>query len=333
MTAEAGRPDVIVVGGGLIGAVTAFTLSSAGLRVTVLDADRPGAAWRAAAGLLTPDGERLRGTPLHAPALSSLRDWPALARALEAASGVNVAYRPGVTRLRAGGGEDRTPGEASLYPPGVVQAARHALPVVRARVTRLTPLPGAGVRVHADPGDRTGSGAGTWDARHVILAAGAWSGAFGLPVWAQRGQAHLHAVPDAAHPFPAQHFLARYGPPTPGFSRYLLGRPDGVYVGATARPASHPADPACLRPDRHADRWLLGVARQLAPALPAGPGPRTLLGLRPVTPDGLPIVGPHPDPRLARAGVIVAAGHGRHGALLAPATAHAVLHLLLGVPA
>ncbi|GGS28588.1 NAD(P)/FAD-dependent oxidoreductase [Deinococcus knuensis] len=329
----AGTPDVIVVGGGLIGAVTAFTLSRAGLRVTVLDADRPGAAWRAAAGLLTPDGERLRGTPLHAPALSGLRAWPELARALEAASGVNVAYRPGVTRLRPGGGEDRTPGEASLYPPGVVQAARHALPVVRARVTRLTPLPGTGVRVHADAGDGTGDRVGTWDARHVILAAGAWSGAFGLPVQAQWGQAHLHALPDAACLFPA-----RYGPPTPGFSRYLLGRPDGVYVGATARPArhpadSHPADPALLRPDRHADRWLLGVARQLAPDLPAGPAPRTLLGLRPVTPDGQPIVGPHPDPRLARAGVIVAAGHGRHGALLAPATAQAALHLLLGVPA
>ncbi|MBX8467329.1 FAD-dependent oxidoreductase, partial [Deinococcus sp. RIT780] len=75
--------EVIVVGGGLIGSLAAFTLRRAGADVLVLDADRPGAAWRAAAGLLTPDGERLRGTPLHADALEGLRRWPALAAALE----------------------------------------------------------------------------------------------------------------------------------------------------------------------------------------------------------------------------------------------------------
>ena len=291
--------EVIVVGGGLIGSLAAFTLRGAGADVLVLDADRPGAAWRAAAGLLTPDGERLRGTPLHADALEGLRRWPALAAALER-SGVPVHLRPGVTRMQPGGGVACTPGEGSLHPPSVVRAARHGLEVVTAQVQALGPS-GGGVRVRTDAGD--------WFAGQVILAAGAWSGAFGVPVTAQQGQALLlRGAPGVG---------ARYGPPARGFSRYALSRPDGLYVGATSR------DTWAITPDTHAARWLRGAARILVPGAGGAEAAAHLVGLRPVTPGGLPLVGPHPT----LPGVLVAAGHGRHGALLAPITAARVLAL------
>ncbi|MFN4253029.1 FAD-dependent oxidoreductase, partial [Deinococcus sp.] len=83
--------EVIVVGGGLIGATTAFALRQAGHAVTMLDADLPGAAWRAAAGLLSPAAEDLTpDAPLGALAAESLRLWPAFARQLETASGICI---------------------------------------------------------------------------------------------------------------------------------------------------------------------------------------------------------------------------------------------------
>lgn len=310
---------VAVVGGGLIGSVVAFSLREAGLPVEVLDAGLPGAAWRAAAGLLTPDGERLRGTPLHADALASLRLWPELARRLEARSGQPVDFREGVLRVgpagsRLEGGEVArppaphgaarcTPGEGRLYPPGVVRATRAGLTVIPARVRSLRPQ-GDGVCIVTDGGERHAS--------LVILAAGAWSAAFGLAVRAEQGQA---LVLDGSPGAPALYGPRRRGAGPHG---YVLGRPDGVYVGATARSSASP------HPDPHARRWLLGTARALWPECAQAPVRSHLVGLRPVTPDGLPFVGPHPD----LPGVLVATGHGRHGALLAPLTARRVLALV-----
>ena len=148
----------------------------------------------------------------------------------------------------------------------------------------------------------------TWVA---ILTAGgaAWSGAFGVDVGAQQGQALLlRGAPEVG---------AWYGPPARGFSRYALSRPDGLYVGATARRSW------ATTPDAHAARWLRGAARTLVPGSDGAEVAAHLVGLRPVTPDGIPLVGPHPT----LPGVLVAAGHGRHGSLLAPVTAARVLAL------
>lgn len=299
MTPVSRAREVIVVGGGLIGSLVAFTLQQAGADVLVLDADQRGAAWRAAAGLLTPDGERLRG-PLRVAALEGLRRWPALVAQLER-SGVSVSFRAGVARMQPGGGVQTTPGEGSLHPPSVVRAARQALEVVTEHVHALVPC-GRGVRVR--------TAAGEWHAQQVVLAAGAWSGAFGVPVTAQRGQALLlRAVPDVG---------ARYGPPTRGFSRYVLSRPDGLYIGATS------ARGWSVTPDPRAACWLRGVARRIVPEANGAEVAAHLVGLRPVTPDGLPLVAPHPT----LPGVLVAAGHGRHGALLAPVTAARIVGLL-----
>lgn len=306
--------DVIVVGGGLIGATTAFALRQAGYDVTVLDADLPGAAWRAAAGLLSPAAEDLTpDAPLGALAAESLRLWPAFARQLETASGMRVHYREGVLTRQPDGTWTRIPGEAQVHPPSVVRAALHGLPVHPGRVLTVQSQP-KGVRLTTDQGP--------WQARTVILAAGAWSSTFGLPVTPVQGQALLFTPPDSAAP--ARAAGRRRGQ---GARAYTLIRPDGVYVGATVRRNNHGI------PDPRACRWLQAAAVRLDPRLRDQPVQATLVGLRPVTPDGHPIVGPHPS----QPGVLVATGHGRHGALLAPWTARRLLDLLpapaLPVPA
>lgn len=298
--------DVLVVGGGLIGATTAFALRQAGHAVTVLDADLPGAAWRAAAGLLSPAAEGLMpDTPLGALVAESLRLWPAFAQQLEAASGMHVHYREGVLTRQPDGTWTRIPGEAQVHPPSVVRAALHGLPV----------HPGRVLTVHSQPeGVQLTTDQGPWQARTVILAAGAWSATFGLPVTPVQGQALLFSPPDSAAA-PARAAGRRRGQ---GARAYTLTRPDGVYVGATVRRNNHGI------PDPRACRWLQAAAVRLDPRLRDQPVQATLVGLRPVTPDSIPIVGPHPS----TPGVLVATGHGRHGALLAPWTAQRLLDLL-----
>jgi glycine oxidase len=97
---------------------------------------------------------------------------------------------------------------------------------------------------------------------------------------------------------------------------YLVPRMTGeCIVGATVEDGL--GDKA-VTPD--AVRWLLAEAAATVPAL-AGAAPlRAWAGIRPGSPDGLPVVGPWPD----LSGLVVATGHNRSGILLAPVTARIV---------
>lgn len=315
---------IAVLGGGLIGSCVAFELAQAGEDVRVFDADLPGAAWRAGAGLLTPSGERLQGTPLEADANQSLSLWPDFAHRLEEASGQSVGFRLGLYRvaltddeaedLRADtNGESVLPplphlqaarfhaGEGRVHPPSVRAAALCGIPIERAKVENLQST-ASGVSIHTDTG--------TFEAQLAVLCCGAWSGDFGLPVRAVQGQALLL---DSSPDIPSL-----YGLPQSGASQYALGRPDGLYVGATVRDTTT----AKTSPDAEAEQLLRQKALNLlGPELANAPVIKQLVGFRPTTPDGLPLIGPHPH----LANVLVATGHSRHGVLLAPLTAHRVL--------
>jgi glycine/D-amino acid oxidase-like deaminating enzyme len=62
---------------------------------------------------------------------------------------------------------------------------------------------------------------------------------------------------------------------------------------------------------------LLAGAEALVPALRDAARVETRVGLRPVTPDKLPLIGPAPG----YANLILATGHGRNGILMTPITA------------
>jgi glycine oxidase len=102
---------------------------------------------------------------------------------------------------------------------------------------------------------------------------------------------------------------------------YLVPRADGVVVGATQYEHGRDTAPAVT-----GVRELLDDACAVIPALGEYEFAECAAGLRPMTPDGLPIVG-RLDER-----TLVAAGHGRNGFLLAPWTAEAIFGELTGSP-
>jgi glycine oxidase len=152
-------------------------------------------------------------------------------------------------------------------------------------------------------------------AANVVVAAGSWSGAIpGLPEAAR--------VP--VRPVKGQ-ILRLRDPDGPGLLTqvvrmvgrgYLVPRPDGRYVlGATVEEQGHDT-----RATAGAVHELLRDAIELVPGIAELELEEARAGLRPGTPDNLPIIGPG-----ALAGLHWATGHYRNGILLAPLTAELVV--------
>jgi glycine oxidase len=131
----------------------------------------------------------------------------------------------------------------------------------------------------------------------------------GLPVRPVKGEVLRLRWRKGCMPVPQRVIRARvHGRPV-----YLVPRPDGVVVGATQY--EHGRDTA---PVVSGVRDLLEDACAVVPALGEYELAETAAGLRPMTPDGLPIV-ERVDER-----TLVAVGHGRNGFLLAPWTAERI---------
>ncbi|MEV4546508.1 glycine oxidase ThiO [Nonomuraea wenchangensis] len=191
---------------------------------------------------------------------------------------------------------------------------RRHVPLVRARVTALRREDDPegqvdGLRREGGPKGRvTGvrlEGGAELAATTVVLAAGAWSAALaGVPVRPVKGQILRLRSP--------QPLLTRcvrgsvHGSPV-----YLVPRGDGeLVVGATQEELGFDT-----RVTAGGLYELLRDARELVPGVTELELADVVAGLRPGTPDNVPIVGPAGD------GLVLATGHHRGGVLLAPLTA------------
>ncbi|CCW35465.1 glycine oxidase [Chthonomonas calidirosea] len=301
--------EVIIVGGGIIGSLIAYTLRRAGAEVIMLDAGFEGEATRASAGMLAPYPEGLAGELLEW-AEESIALYPALVAELQEQTGIAVPFSLEGTGLVMPGGEDHLsvwPSLASLnlrgrsYPGGYVHPLRlkEALwqafqrmggLVLRAEALLVTPG-----RVETDRGALLGS--------HIVLATGAWSGRFGLGVQPVKGEAM---------------WLETAPPTIPLFFEegYLLPRDGGLYVGATQREGWRPGV------DLIGLQWLISFVHNHVPHLETAPIGALLWGYRPM---GTLQVGE------IASGLYAATGHGRNGVLLAPATAQRIARSILGV--
>lgn len=346
MNGAIGRPDVVVVGGGPIGLAIAWRCAIRGLRVRVHEPATGAGAWPVAAGMLAPVAEATFGEErLTALLVESAARWPAFAAELTATTGVELGYRtegtlvvaltpddlaeaerlrtyqagvglpitarrpselrdlePALTpRLRGG---SQAPGDHQVDPRRLVAALRHALevtgvPVLASPVTDLSDV----------------------DAGVVVVAAGCGTAALtGLPIRPVKGQVIRLRAHGGAQPG-LRHVVRGYAD---GRQVYLVPRLDGeVVVGATVEERTDTAVTA------GAVLELLRAATDLVPELSGYDLVETGVGHRPATPDNAPVLGALPG----RPGVVVAAGHYRHGILLTPVTADLIADLVAGAGA
>jgi len=158
-------------------------------------------------------------------------------------------------------------------------------------------------------------GAERYPAKDVVIAAGAWSGLLeGLP----RPLA-VAPIRGAMAALPAPEGVDRcimYGK-----GSYLMGRGDEVTVGSTMEYAGFSNEVTAAGLAR-----IFAGASQICPSLAKAPVTRTWSGLRPVSADGLPILGA--DPSLG--GLWYATGHGRNGILLSGITGQLIRQLVVG---
>lgn len=345
------HPDVLILGGGIIGLACARELALRGLRVEVVERLPAGAeASLAAAGMLSPLGEAsIPGVYLDI-CRASRGLWGPWVAALESETGLSVDYDTSGTLVVALdpadlehveriAGTARSQGERADEVESA--ALRHWVPDIAPQILRALLLPDdhrvdnvqlcavlaqavqkAGVLIHYDsevervelrPEGTVLVSGHHWrkEARLLVLAAGAWSGLVPnlppLPVRPVRGQVLLLGGVE----WPWSGSVRR------GHSYAVRRGATGLLIGATAEEAGF---------DKHntvegvAD--LLAFTRSLFPGLAKARLETFWAGLRPGTPDGLPILG-----RLPAWPVLVATGHYRNGILLAPWTAREVARL------
>jgi len=322
--------DIIISGAGIIGVSLALELHEQGQRVLVLDSGDPGReASSAAAGMLAA-ADPETPSALRPLATASAQMFPGYVQKLEAAAHIHVDFRRlGAIALLQ---EPSAPHEYKSLSPNDLQRLEPSLHqqglsaffieedsvdpqlLMQAALSAAQNL-GIEVRGHSAVKDirardgkvKVSTDAGQFITRSVVNCQGAWAGA---PVRPRKGQM-LYVQPQANV---LQHVLR-----TPEI--YIVPRSTGkILVGATVEDVGF--DKSVQASTIHN---LLGAAVKYVPELAAAPITQSWAGLRPGTPDDLPILGPIDIP-----GAFVASGHFRNGILLAPVTARIMADLIEG---
>jgi glycine oxidase len=349
--------DAIVVGAGIIGLSLAIELNKQGLRVLVVEKGEPGreASWAAGGMLVDFPAETLPG--LRELATASAQMYPEFVHELEDESGLKIDLRSVGTlvlsRVETGLRPvlaERSPATTQPYAlPQPLPKLEPALQILNNPEPRFTALyikercvdprhvTAAAIAaarhrgIDFSSGDHVlamemangkASGIRTNKTRFaagtVVNCAGAWAGQIGphpFPTRPVKGQMLYVAMPRKE--------LVRHVVRTVGLTPdvYLIPRSDGrMLIGATVEEAGFDKQtvPETILKLRQA-------ALDLVPKLADARILEAWAGLRPGTPDGLPILGATPTP-----GYFVATGHFRDGILLAPVTARVMSQLITG---
>ena len=342
---------IIIVGGGVIGLLTAHELASAGQNVTLFERGETGreSSW-AGGGIVSPLFPWRYLDSVTALASWSQAVYPALCADLAAHTGVDPEYTGNGLILIAPDEADEAqrwatqhrhtlslidrdtfhrlepqaadPADAALWMPNVGQVRNPRLVrALRQRIWQLgvevrTGDAVTGLLINGDrcQGVRSTSGALEGDA--VVVCAGAWS----AQVLAD------YAAPPAIHPIRGQMLLFKASPGTITrmvleSNRYVIPRRDGrTLFGSTIEDVGFDKQTT-----EAAREELYAIATQRFPILRQFPVEAHWAGLRPSSPAGVPFIGRHPQV----ANLFINAGHFRNGIVLGPASAHLVADLVL----
>jgi glycine oxidase len=336
--------DVIVVGGGVIGLFCAVRLRKGGARVRLMDSgpEHPTyytpIASAAAAGMLAPIGDA--PSAHERVALESFELWKFFREGAEWADGVRFdgavvaraseadasAFAANAARLGhkaspLSGNEFRkrtgfrakvghalfveTEGTADPLRvlTGLAMQA-HALGVLRHYNTDIASVTPTSVTTHEDK---------VFEADTILLAPGAWA-----------TNELMNAAPALRQIRPGKGMVAtiemerRLGPNLRAGDFYLAQRREDAVIGATLEFGRY---------DRKVDRGKLAELHAAADRLLPDEvklGEAAWAGIRPMSPDGWPMIGPTGE------GILVAAGHSRDGWLMAPITAEIITAYVFG---
>ncbi|WP_434347570.1 NAD(P)/FAD-dependent oxidoreductase [Myxococcus virescens] len=348
--------DCVIVGGGIVGAALADVLSADGVSVALVEARSIGAGTTACGmGHLVAMDDNAAELALTSWSVSLWRELAdGLPRAVEydacgtlwlaADDEEMAAVSAKVANYRAAGiraevldsaalheaepalapglvGALRVVDDAVLYPP---LAARTFALRAQARGARL--MTGSPVR-ELRPGSVVLSHGEVLTARHIVLAAGVASSALcpGLPISPRKGHLLItrRGAPVVHHQLVELGYLkSAHGADGASVAFNAQPRVTGqLLLGSSRQPgdATREVDAALL------DRMLKRAALFL-PGLDGLQALRVWTGLRPATPDGLPLLGPHPE----KPWLWLACGHEGLGITTATGSARLVADQLLG---
>ncbi len=341
------RPDVVVIGAGVVGCATAYFLAKRGVRTTLVERQSVGScASGFAAGLLNPlNGHGIPG-PIEALAQEGFRLHMELADALTADTGIDTRLRPisGIwlafddeefrvlselfrlsQRLEGFTARWMDDAEVRSLEPGVtpevftpmgvegtrqIDSYRHTEALARAaEVHGATMMHGELEELRRSKGKVSAvvvSGE-TVECERVVLAMGPWTGTaesllgIRVPVGPLKGQI-LRLKLDGP---PLEHaFYDAHG-------GYVAPKPDGLTWAGTTEEEVGFDD----LPTSEARESITKGAAKIIPALAEAPIALQTSCLRPVTEDGMPIIGEAPGWE----GLYLATGAARKGILLGPA--------------
>ncbi|MGH8383164.1 glycine oxidase ThiO [Pseudomonas sp.] len=345
--------QVVIVGGGVIGLLTAFNLAAEVEQVVLCDRGELGqeSSW-AGGGIVSP-----LYPWRYSPAVTALAHWsqdfyPQLGERLFASTGVDPeVHTTGLYWLDL---EDEAEALAWAEREGRplsavdISAAYEAVPVlgsgfhraiymagvanvrnprlVKSLKVALQAMPNVSIREHCeitgfshDAGRITGveTVGGTIAGNRVVLTAGAWSGdllrPLGLELPVEPVKGQMILFKCAEDFLPSM-VLAK--------GRYAIPRRDGhILVGSTLEHAGYDKTPTA-----EALESLKASAIELLPALAEATPVGHWAGLRPGSPEGIPYIGAVPGWE----GLWLNCGHYRNGLVLAPASCQLFADLLLG---
>ena len=331
---------IIVIGGGIVGCLTALALVKRGCQVTLVErnivaAQTSGESSWAGAGILFPLLPWMYKDAVNVLAMAGQNLYPALCYSLLASTGIDSEYTVSGMLLQAPFDENAAinwckrhqisvinntkglflPSVAQVRPPRLLQALRQALIQANVKLlenTQLEPLNNS----QTITGWRTNTGV-VLEADAFVVTSGAWSfdllkeTAAGLNIKPMRGQILLYEnVPE----LPKNIIYSN------GF--YLVPRRDGLLLaGSTLEDVGFDT-----RTTDDVKQDLKTKAESILPSLKHAPILKHWSGLRPGTPDNLPTIAMHPSIK----NLYLNTGHFRYGLTMAPASAELTSALILG---
>lgn len=335
---------IVICGGGAIGASIAYFLSRRGAEPIVIERHQvAGSASGKSGGFLAYDW--CRGSPLdrlarrsftlHAELADTLGNPWGFRRldtyggyAIENGAASGAGERPWLSEAVSITGRLGSPQTTALVEPrafttGLIAAAEQHGGTLRHGTAVDLVRDENGVRgVVLDDGE-------TVDGDAVVIAMGPWSilATRWLPlpaVYGYKGHSLIFRTGDA---IPAEALFLEFQESSGEvLTPEIFPRADGTtWVCAVSSTDPLPIDPAQVEPDDGAHDRLEAMCRTISPALAAAPITARQACFRPVTDDGLPLIGAVPNVD----GAYVATGHSVWGMLNAPATGEAMAELIL----